>query len=296
MPVDASRCRQSGMSLLAVGLLAALALAAGCAKSGTRGGAPADARPAEPRCALDATPTEIPVEDPRPGERHVLYELRDRAEWREPDAEIAVAYRAGVAARLGDAIDPRSLLARQRPIYEALRSAGGPGDADNIATVLDHLDDRQRGISVAAASCLEALLWREADRRWSMLTHPTEFGAFVLAQDGALRVYLATVDFVGQKMRHEVTDRIRADVEAGWRLEVHLHNHPFLFDRKPGDRLWTNEGNVDDVGGALAPSMTDVQFWRSMRDDLGLRSGAITNGFDTARYGAAEFDRLVAAE
>ena len=283
-------------------VLACLALGAGCSKSAApestreEAGPAAEMHSAPGGCELDVTPTEIPVEDPRPGERHLVYDLVDGPAWAAPNGEIAADYRAAVAGRLGGELDQPTLLARQLPIYEALRTPGRPGDADNITAVLGRRADPPRSISVAASTCLEALLWREADRRWPMLTHPTEFGAFVLARDGALRVYLAVADFVGQKMRSEVTDSIRADVEAGWRLELHLHNHPFLFDREPGDRLWTRPENVDDVGGALAPSTTDVQFWRSMRDDHGLRAGAVTNGFDTARYGADEFDRLAAAE
>ena len=76
---------------------------------------------------------------------------------------------------------------------------------------------------------------------------------------------------------------------------AHLHNHTFMFDRVPGDRMWTTPETVNDVGGALAPSTTDVQFYRSARETVGLRGAWVTNGLDTAKFGAADFDRLVAA-
>ncbi|WP_437838596.1 hypothetical protein [Sorangium sp. So ce1153] len=52
----------------------------------------------------------------------------------------------------------------------------------------------------------------------------------------------------------------------------------------------------DDVAGALAPSATDVQFYRRLRDSIGLPAAWITNGLDTARFSAAAFEVLAAAE
>jgi hypothetical protein len=75
---------------------------------------------------------------------------------------------------------------------------------------------------------------------------------------------------------------------------THIHNHPFLFDRKVGDRMWTLATTKEDVAGALAPSMTDVQFYRSMRASLGLEEAWVTNGLNSSRFRAGEFDLLTA--
>ena len=67
-----------------------------------------------------------------------------------------------------------------------------------------------------------------------------------------------------------------------------------MFDRTPGDRTWATAGNMRDIAGALAPSLTDVQLYRAMREHFGLLGAWVTNGLDTARYSAADFDRLSA--
>ena len=58
--------------------------------------------------------------------------------------------------------------------------------------------------------------------------------------------------------------------------------------------MWTLEATEDDVAGALAPSMTDVRFYRSLRDSQGLKEAWVTNGLQTLRFRAGEFDTLTA--
>jgi len=81
---------------------------------------------------------------------------------------------------------------------------------------------------------------------------------------------------------------------AGYRLTTHIHNHPFLFDREVGDRMWTTETNIEDIAGALAPSMSDVGFYRSFRDRYDLEEAWITNGLQSSRFHAGEFETLKA--
>ncbi|KYF87139.1 hypothetical protein BE17_05035 [Sorangium cellulosum] len=145
-------------------------------------------------------------------------------------------------------------------------------------------------------SCLEALLWERQAERYPMLEHPTEFGAFIVRGGGRARIYFSAADRVGQRLRDVVIDLVTADVRRGGVLVAHLHNHPFLLGRAPGDRMWTTEATRDDVAGALAPSATDVQFYRRLRDSIGLPAAWITNGLDTARFSAAAFEVLAAAE
>ena len=163
------------------------------------------------------------------------------------------------------------------------------GDAKNIASAL-------AGVGrIRPATCLEGLLWQAQHRRYPMLRHPTEFGAFVLQKGQRLRLYFSAMDRLGQKLRSAVMSRVRHDVAGGFRLVAHLHNHPFLFDRKPGDRLYSTAATQQDVGGALAPSATDVQLYRRLRRTLHLEAAWITNGFDTAVYAHSTFGRLEAA-
>lgn len=258
--------------------------------------APATSSAASPApstgCALDPAPRVLPVDDPKPGELHEVHDLADApALWAPaPPGPARDAYRRGVAARAGS-LAPRDLLRRQRAIYAAIATPGAARDAHNGAAVLEG-----RAGAMGPASCIEALLWERQAARYPMLEHPTEFGAFILRGDGRVRVYFSAADLVGQKIRGAITDMVAADVRRGYALVAHLHNHPFLLGRAPGDRMWTTEATRDDVAGALAPSATDVQFYRRLREEIGLPSAWITNGLDTARFSAADFDVLAAAE
>jgi hypothetical protein len=240
-------------------------------------------------CTLDgAAPEVLAVADAEPSEWHGVFDLPDGPRlWEpaEPDGAIA-GFREAVRGRLGADPDARSLLQRQREIFLAMPETWR-GEAENSALLLEG-----RVGTIRPIGCLEAMLWKWQAARHPMLEHPTEFGAYVLRGNGRVRVYLSSADLVGQKVRGAVTQRVREDVQAGFRLAAHLHNHPFLFDRQVGDRMWTMEGTTDDVAGALAPSMTDVQFFRSLRDVHGLEEAWITNGLDTSRLRADELDAL----
>jgi hypothetical protein len=60
--------------------------------------------------------------------------------------------------------------------------------------------------------------------------------------------------------------------------------------------MWTIEATKADVAGALAPSITDVQVFRTLRSTIGLREAWITNGLESARFMADDFTKLVARE
>lgn len=185
-------------------------------------------------------------------------------------------------------IEPRTLLQRQRAVFAAL-----PRDRAREVENSDALASGAVG-TIGPVSCLEWLLFRRQDRRFPMLSRPTELFAWVLRGNGRVHVYLSGADRVGGRLREEVTERVAGDVAAGFAPVAHLHNHPFMFDRRPGDRTWATEDTVGDIGGALAPSLSDVRLWRALRVRLGLRGGSITNGLDSARFTAGDLDRLSA--
>jgi hypothetical protein len=245
-----------------------------------------------PACVLDAQPELIPVPDPIEGELNEAFVLTDSPEWWAPapmDAERE-QYRAALLARLGgeQQLRPRALLQRARDFHASLKGDMAR-EAENSSAVLEG----KAGV-IGPVSCLEWRLFQRQTRRFPMLERPTEFGAYVLRGHGQIRVYLSGADRVGGKLRHEVRDRVVADVGRGFAPVAHGHNHDFMFDRKPGDRMWTTEESVNDVGGATAPSLTDVQAWRMMREHFGLQGAWVTNGLDTAHYTAEDFERLSA--
>ena len=243
-------------------------------------------------CVLDAQPEVIPVPDPIEGELNVAFELPDSPEWWAPapmDSERA-QYRAALVSRLGSeqALEPRALLERQRAVHAALQ-----GDRAREAENSDALLQGKAG-TIAPASCLEWRLFQHQAHRFPMVDRPTELGAYVLRGHGRIRVYLSGADRVGGKLRHEVSDRVAADVAQGFAPVAHLAQPPLHVRSQAGRPHLGHEDTVADVGGALAPSLTDVQAYRSMREAFGLQGAWVTNGLDTARYSAEDFDRLSA--
>lgn len=266
--------------------LAALALlVAGC----VHGPGPSPA--AGGRCSLDGVkPERIVVEEGEASEWHGRFDLPDLPHlWEpaEPDPVLS-EFRQAVHGRLGTEVDPRSLIERQRAIFARMPGEWS-GEAVNSALLLEGRAGR-----ITPIGCLEAMPWKWQAARYPMLEHPTEFGAFVLRGHGRVRVYLSSADRVGQRIRGQVTELVQADTAAGFHLLAHLHNHPFLFDREVGDRMWTVEATRQDVAGALAPSMTDVQFYRNLRASHGLQEAWVTNGLHTSRFLAGELDTLKA--
>ncbi|WNG59870.1 hypothetical protein F0U59_37990 [Archangium gephyra] len=243
-------------------------------------------------CVLDAQPEVIPVPNPKPGELNEFFDLPDSPAWWAPapmDAERE-QYRAALVARLGaEGLEQRALMERQHAIHTAMVGKPGQREAENTGHVLDGSAGKRD-----PANCLEWRLFLRQARRYPMLEHPTEFGAYILRGHGRLRVYLSGGDSVGGPLRHEVSDRVTADAANGFAPLAHLHNHPFMFDRKVGDRTYANEDSVKDIGGALAPSLTDVQAWRNMREGFALKGAWLTNGLDSIHYTSEDFDRLSA--
>lgn len=273
----------------ALGLAGAALLLAGC-------GAPAEEAPVAPSPrplpSLGAPVEVIAVDSPRTGELHLVHDLADSpALWAPMPRDAALDdYRARLAARLGGDLSPRALLARQRAVMAAIGTESARGDAENATLVLDGAVG-----TIGPVCLLETLLLRQQAGRFPILEHPSELGAFILRGKGRVRVYFSSFESVGGKIRHEVNERVLADAARGFEVTAHLHNHPFLFDRVPGDRMWTTPETVADVAGALAPSTNDVRFYLGAREEMGLRAAWVTNGLDTARFDAHELDRFRAA-
>lgn len=187
-----------------------------------------------------------------------------------------------VRSRVG-ALDARALLSRQIAYYAGRPDSASQGEAANGRLVLTGAVGTLRPID-----CLEALLVEYQAARFPMASHPTEFQAVVMERSEAgrrrVRVYFAGSGAPWPPRANLLLEHVAADRRDGWRAVAHLHNHPFLF---------SSDG---DIAGANAPSLTDVQFWRHLRDSLGVEGARVTNGFATFQAPAAAFDRLHARE
>lgn len=263
-------------------LLLISCLGAGCATRGAQGEASAV-------CVLPAATGSIAVAQPQDAELHEYFLLNDEAMWWAPapvDAERAT-YQAALIERLGGAeqLGPRALLMRQRAVHAGL-TGDRAREAENIDALLAGAGE------IGPASCLEWRLVQWQARRFPLIERPTEFMAYVLRGRGELRVYVSGADRVGGRLNADVRARVIADVAAGYVPVAHLHNHPFLFDRVTGDRTWATEDTLQDIAGALAPSLSDGQVYRGMREEFGLQGAWVTNGIDTARFTGAGFAGL----
>jgi len=270
-------------------------LAAACHTPAAPTSSPVRPEPPPPAVAcptLPQDPERIAVPEPIPGELHEVFDLPDELSlWAPAPADPERdRYRVGLFAKVGseEGLSYRALLERARTVM-----TGTPGyrEIENVNVILDG-----KAGAVSPISCLEWRLFQRQARRYPMIEHPTEFGAYILRGDGRVHVYYSGADRVGGKLRGEVKERVVADITRGFVPVAHLHNHPFLFDRKPGDRMWTTEETKNNYEGALAPSLTDVNAYRGMREDFGLQGAWVTNGLETAHFKAADFDVLSARE
>lgn len=275
-------------------LLAAVLLGSGACRTPSAEVSPPRAETAA-TCELPASPEEVlpPAEKPYPGEVDEVFDVPDSPEWWAPapmDEERA-RYRAALVARLGseERLDHRALLEEVRATHAAMVGKPMAREVENAVAV-----QSGKAGKVGPISCLEWRLFQRQHRRFPMIERPTEFGAYVLRGHGRIRIYFSGADRVGGRLRHDVRDRVMADVARGFAPVAHFHNHNFMFDRKPGDRMWTTPETVNDVGGGIAPSLTDVHAYRGMRESFGLQGAWVTNGIETGRYTAEDFDRLSA--
>jgi hypothetical protein len=217
------------------------------------------ASPAAARCELPE-PTVLRREG-----KSVLqvWELSAAAVWfgtTTPHAPGYLAYRAAIRAAGGD---------RARPV------ADPPQPKDDAERELWRREDHNAALMYATGGevrpirCLEAALFALQDARYSELTRPTEFVAHILRRDDRLKVYFAASDVMFPPKDFYGRQEVAADVAAGWEYWVVLHNHTVrTLDGKP-------------ALGVPAPSTSDVQLFKGLVEDLGLREVWVTNGMYT---------------
>jgi hypothetical protein len=187
-----------------------------------------------------------------------------------PSSPPLLAFRERINASID--VEPSAVLERQLPYVSG-------GDAENVRRVL-----RSAG-SIRTMNCLEALLLatqaeRSTSQGRSMYTHPTEFSSYVLRRGNLLKIWHYTVDQPGIRGLVVLHDPLMADVQQGWVVVTHIHNHNFFPD-------------TERVLGGVAPSATDIQYLRNVRGSLGVTRAVIVNGFHSIDIFAADFDRFV---
>jgi predicted small lipoprotein YifL len=271
----------------AFAVLALLASVSACAPRASLSPPPAA------RCAFDVQPERVAEDDAFLHERLDLPDSEVVWSQTQPDSPELRHFRDGVRARTD--VEPLGLIRRSIPFHANSKHERIRDEVANMEVVL-----AGRAGQIAPVNCLESWLLARQSARHPMLEWPTELGAFVLRKQDAggqrLRVYFSSGNRVGGRISQEVLARIDEDLKQGWVVLAHLHNHPFMFDRKPGDRTWATEETQDDIGGGVSPSTTDVWFYRSNHAHTGLRGAWVTNGFHTLHLTAAELPLLQATK
>jgi hypothetical protein len=189
--------------------------------------------------------------------------------WDEPDRAVlstitdpAGGYARYVAAldRFDIDTDPVALLRRSPNVNNALVAA-------------------RAGEWIVPATCLEKLLLGAQHDRMDMIESPTEFVAIVMrhAREQRIRIYSYTINTNGIGRMTPITDAVRDDMANGWVVDHVVHNHPFQI---AGPTL----------NGVLAPSIPDAGFHASFAKSHGVGEARITNGLNTVRIPASNFD------
>ena len=177
-----------------------------------------------------------------------------------PDAAGYLAYRAAIRAAGGDL--PRPMADPPQPKDDAERELWGREDS-NAALMYAGSGEVRR------IRCLEAALFALQDARYSELTRPTEFIAHILRRNDRLKVYFGASDLMFPPKNFYGLEEVAAEVRAGWQYWVVLHNHTVrTLDGRP-------------ALGTPAPSTSDVQLFKGLVENLGLREVWITNGMYT---------------
>lgn len=167
-------------------------------------------------------------------------------------------------------VDQKTLLQKQKVFYK-----DHPVEVERYNKALQGKVGRLRKIS-----CLEAFL---LDNHLRTFSSETEFSAYILTKPEEAQ---AIVIFYTQLKNGTVSEQvINNQVEVyrrqGWNVEAHLHNHPFSFKNPYGD-----------IAGTTLPSNADVETFRHLRESVRLRSGVVTNGFDSFVFYPNDFKNL----
>ena len=166
--------------------------------------------------------------------------------------------------------DFKFLLERQKTFFKNF-----PEETKRFNKALAKKIGRTRGVS-----CLENFL---LDNHLRTFSAETEFSAYVLTKfdsDQAL-VVIYTQLKNGTVANAPISALVENYRKQGWNVESHIHNHPFFFKNPYGD-----------IAGTILPSSADITAYKELGESMRLRSGMVTNGFETFIVYRNDFDRM----
>lgn len=207
-----------------------------------------------------------------------FWEFDDHTKWWKFDVgkiESIILYQDSIKALLQS--DFQSTLDKER--FQNAQVAKIAKDEDRDKMNLDLVQKSLLG-TIREMSYLEAQLLNYQLSQYPLLSHPTEFHAFIAKHEGnnLIRVYFAASDQGFPPQPRIIISELEKEVKNGWILHAHLHNH--YGDKKSG------------YFGKMAPSLADAQYYKMLRDKFDIEEALITNGFSTVVIPAANFDRF----
>lgn len=184
------------------------------------------------------------------------------------------AYKDSLRDILGDSVLTATIRQRKE---EQMRS-----NIDEIPTGVSNKALIKQGYvgTIRSINYLEAEVLNYQLIRFPLFSHPTEFHGFIAQHDSMnhIRIYFGASDQPFPPKPKPIISHLEKALARGWKLTHHLHNH--------------YEPKLNNYLGIMAPSLADVQYYRSLKQRFGLQKALITNGFTTVVLDSISFGKL----
>ncbi len=207
--------------------------------------------------------------------------------WEFEDQAILWTYTLGAVPHIDEYRDSLALVLGQEGLEKAI--AVEADQSRDLALLEEEQNGADRNADlvhtgtvghIRPINYLEAFILNYQLGRFPLLGHPTEFHGFIAKHPGKnlVRVYFAASDAPWPPKPRPVMDAMEDDLERGWKLVYHLHNHYCEEDK--------------DYIGILAPSMPDAQYFKMLANRYDLQKALITNAYHTVEIEAKHFSRF----
>ena len=192
------------------------------------------------------------------------------------DIEKLIAYRDSLKIALGEDGLNRAIKkeATQSLAKEVIETAED-GDRKNALLVHTGTLGKVRKINFLEAQILNYQL-----NRFPLFSNPTEFHGFIAtnANDEKIRIYFCSSNTEWPPNPQILIETLEKDIQNGWSLKYHLHNHYCKEDK--------------NYIGILAPSLADAQYFKMLAERFNVTKTLITNGFHTVELSPDEFPQF----
>lgn len=134
---------------------------------------------------------------------------------------------------------------------------------------------------------LESKILEYQLNRFPLYSSPTEFHAFITKNDqtNKLRIYFGASDKGWPPDPKPILQELNKQENKEWKLIRHLHNH-YCHEENPYC------AQEEKYIGILAPSMSDAEYFKMLKENYDLEIALITNGFHTVEIKNENFEKF----